>query len=188
MKWCDFDALNRSCQRLFAMVFSGEMVRDAAPWLWAGYFCLKEHLTWSKTAFFQGMRRLAHSSLWQCYVMACSRVLKDRSNLLPVSTTWWTRSSLMAWQLEGTEKRHQTNAYVYINERNLRRVVLCVASPSRLQTAAHLPWNIKPVLGMLSDGFPLCGFHRTSWLSPEPRGSNNEIISPCFCESPQFIL
>lgn len=34
----------------------------------------------------------------------------------------------------------------------------------RLQTASHLPWNIKPVLGMLSDGFPLFGFHRTSYL------------------------
>ena len=50
--------------------------------------------------------------------------------------------------------------YIYNNER--RRVVLCLASPSRLQTASHLPWNIKPVLGMLSDGFPLFGFHRTS--------------------------
>ena len=172
MKWCDFDALNRSCQRLFAMVFAGKMVRDAAPWLWAGYFCLSLKNTLSKTAFFQGMRRLAYSSLWPCYVMACSRVLKDRSKNLPASTTWWTRSSLMVWQLEGAEKRHQASAYIYniyIYNNERRRVVLCLASPSRLQTASHLPWNIKPVLGMLSDGFPLFGFHRTSWLGSERR-------------------
>ena len=39
----------------------------------------------------------------------------------------------------------------------------------RFMTAAHVPWNIKPVLGMLSDSVTFCGFHRTSHLSAELR-------------------
>ncbi|CAK9079172.1 Probable folate-biopterin transporter 2 [Durusdinium trenchii] len=38
------------------------------------------------------------------------------------------------------------------------------ATMGRLQTAAHVPWDIKPVLGMCSDALPLWGFHRTSYL------------------------
>lgn len=35
----------------------------------------------------------------------------------------------------------------------------------RFMTAAHVPWNIKPVLGMLSDSVTFCGFHRTSYVA-----------------------
>eukprot|EP00913_Durusdinium_trenchii_P029767 g27894.t1 len=38
------------------------------------------------------------------------------------------------------------------------------ATMGRLQTAAKVPWDIKPVLGMCSDALPLWGFHRTSYL------------------------
>eukprot|EP00438_Fugacium_kawagutii_P018855 Skav230895 [mRNA] locus=scaffold2765:177215:177970:- [translate_table: standard] len=34
----------------------------------------------------------------------------------------------------------------------------------RLVTAGHLVWNMRPVLAMLSDAMPLCGYHRTSYL------------------------
>ncbi|CAE7236257.1 unnamed protein product [Symbiodinium natans] len=38
------------------------------------------------------------------------------------------------------------------------------ATIGRLHTAALMPWNLKTVLGMLSDSVPLFGFHRTSYL------------------------
>ena len=38
------------------------------------------------------------------------------------------------------------------------------ATIGRLLTTSMMPWNLKPVLGMLSDAVPLCGFHRTSYL------------------------
>jgi len=34
-----------------------------------------------------------------------------------------------------------------------------------LRTAARIPWNIKPVMGMVSDAYPLFGFHRTSYMA-----------------------
>jgi len=34
-----------------------------------------------------------------------------------------------------------------------------------LRTAARIPWNIKPVMGMLSDAYPLLGYHQTSYMA-----------------------
>eukprot|EP00931_Biecheleriopsis_adriatica_P089861 TRINITY_DN63935_c0_g1_i1.p1 TRINITY_DN63935_c0_g1~~TRINITY_DN63935_c0_g1_i1.p1 ORF type:complete len:598 (-),score=107.12 TRINITY_DN63935_c0_g1_i1:54-1847(-) len=39
------------------------------------------------------------------------------------------------------------------------------ATMGRFTTAASLPWNIKPCIGMLSDAVPLFGFHRTSYIA-----------------------
>eukprot|EP00439_Symbiodinium_sp_Y106_P045603 s2511_g5.t2 len=38
------------------------------------------------------------------------------------------------------------------------------ATMGRFLTVAHVPWNVKPVLGILSDTVPLLGFHKTSYL------------------------
>lgn len=34
----------------------------------------------------------------------------------------------------------------------------------RLLTASFMPWNIKPIIGLMSDTLALCGYHRTSYL------------------------
>lgn len=34
----------------------------------------------------------------------------------------------------------------------------------RLMASMHIPWNLKPVLGMFSDSVTFCGFHRTSYV------------------------
>ena len=38
------------------------------------------------------------------------------------------------------------------------------ATMGRLTTAAGLPWNMKPFMGMLSDGVAFCGYHRRSYI------------------------
>ncbi|CAE7206685.1 unnamed protein product [Symbiodinium sp. CCMP2456] len=38
------------------------------------------------------------------------------------------------------------------------------ATVGRLTTAAGLPWNMKPFMGMLSDGVAFCGYHRRSYI------------------------
>jgi len=38
------------------------------------------------------------------------------------------------------------------------------ATMGRYATAARLPWNVKPCVGLLSDALPLFGYHRTSYL------------------------
>ncbi|CAE7945637.1 unnamed protein product [Symbiodinium sp. KB8] len=38
------------------------------------------------------------------------------------------------------------------------------ATMGRLTTAAGLPWNMKPFMGMLSDGIAFCGYHRRSYI------------------------
>jgi len=38
------------------------------------------------------------------------------------------------------------------------------ATAGRLVTSASFPWNIKPIIGMLSDDLPLCGYHRTPYV------------------------
>eukprot|EP00434_Breviolum_minutum_P035607 symbB.v1.2.031521.t1/scaffold3668.1/size52292/1 len=49
--------------------------------------------------------------------------------------------------------------YYMMNDLELDGVTM-----GRLMAAASVPWNIKPLLGMLSDTFPLGGYHRTSYL------------------------
>eukprot|EP00401_Gymnodinium_catenatum_P075175 CAMPEP_0117508248 /NCGR_PEP_ID=MMETSP0784-20121206/26850_1 /TAXON_ID=39447 /ORGANISM="" /LENGTH=577 /DNA_ID=CAMNT_0005303795 /DNA_START=104 /DNA_END=1837 /DNA_ORIENTATION=+ len=39
------------------------------------------------------------------------------------------------------------------------------ATIGRYTTAAMIPWSMKPVVGLISDGFPLFGFHRTSYIA-----------------------
>ncbi len=58
-------------------------------------------------------------------------------------------------------KTYQTFAckYYMMNDLELDGVTM-----GRLMAAASVPWNIKPLLGMLSDTFPLGGYHRTSYL------------------------
>ncbi|CAE7189984.1 unnamed protein product [Symbiodinium sp. KB8] len=38
------------------------------------------------------------------------------------------------------------------------------ATMGRLTTAAGLPWNMKPFMGLLSDGVAFCGYHRRSYI------------------------
>ena len=66
--------------------------------------------------------------------MAFSNPLVKHIKSLPASTTWW-----IDLELDGV-------------------------TMGRLMAAAKVPWNIKPLLGMLSDTFPLGGYHRTSYL------------------------
>mmetsp|Transcript_120684 Transcript_120684/g.303504 ORF Transcript_120684/g.303504 Transcript_120684/m.303504 type:complete len:639 (-) Transcript_120684:232-2148(-) len=51
--------------------------------------------------------------------------------------------------------------YYYLNEFT---PALDPAVMGRYTTAARLPWNIKPCVGLLSDALPLWGYHRTSYL------------------------
>ncbi|CAJ1341574.1 unnamed protein product [Effrenium voratum] len=44
------------------------------------------------------------------------------------------------------------------------------ATMGRLKTAGSLPWNLKPLIGMISDAMPLCGYHRRSYM----------ILAACF--------
>ena len=54
---------------------------------------------------------------------------------------------------------HFACKYYMMDELKLDGVMI-----GRLMTAAYLPWNMKPLLGLLSDAVPLCGYHRTSYL------------------------
>jgi len=49
----------------------------------------------------------------------------------------------------------------------LKDVLGLAGNPALMQnirTAGKIPWNIKPVMGMLSDAFPIFGYHRTSYM------------------------
>ena len=113
------------------------------------------------------MRRLAHSSLWQCYVTAWRRALDGRSRNLPASTTWWTRSSLMVWQLEGAEKKASNKCLCIYQWKEACRFVPC--QPKQVEHGFPSSLEYKTCAWNAFRWFPFVWIspHIVTWLRTE---------------------
>ncbi len=58
----------------------------------------------------------------------------------------------------------------WANSPLLVRPIAYLSTPAVFQagvatTAGQIPWELTPVLGLMTDSIPLFGFHRRSWLA-----------------------